>query len=545
MRFNKVISAVLFASAFTITSCSQIDELEGQSQNDGKNILQISVTDAGVYGDSPARAVEDGYKTTFEAGDAIGVYGIKGGTLLVENKKFTLQEDGTWKVLGESIQFVEEEMGEAKFYAYYPYKAEGVQFNVGVELAGDPFAEAVNSWSIGTDLTEKKYTQYDLMTSKVTKITPSGALGEVNFVLNHRMSIAAISLPGKVYTFDNTDIKIEPYTLPATQGVFKVKQGAEEKVVAPYYDKKNGLYRILVKPNMEYTVSGTYVLEKKKEYTSTRIASECKEGKAVKFNIKGSIEKTHILQVGDYYCADGSIVGKDETAPSNAIGVVFFVGNPQPSVVYSYTEYQDIMRSDFPDCKHGLVIALNDANNGNTTRFSNSSKGVYVDDFKKTYEDGARYFDLSFNSAKNPMPLLLEMKGYSNTKLMKITQQDEVYGKRSDLMCSILAAYESSVSTLSLTTGWFCPSFGEFSTIIKNYDTIKASVEAANGNLEQYPLTGDMNKDKGAYWASTIRSDAAQWISGLNAIEEDGKKASFAANASSSTVQHFRFCLAF
>ena len=545
MRFNKVMSAVLFASALAATSCSQIDELDGQSPNNGKNILQISVTDAGVYGDIPTRAIEDGYKTTFEVGDAIGVYGVKRGTLLVENKKFTLQEDGTWKVLGEAIQFVEEEMGETKFYAYYPYSAQGVKFNAQVGIGSDPFSETVSTWTIGTDQEGENYTQYDLMTSKTTDITPSGALGKVNFELNHRMSIAAISLPGKVYNFNNTETTIDPYTLPATPGEFKLKQGADEKVVKPFYDMKNGLYRILVKPNEEYTISGTYVLEKKKEYTSTRTAEQSKEGKAVKFNIKGSSETTHTLQVGDYYCADGSIVGKDETAPDNAIGVVFFVGNPQPSVVYSYTEYQDIMRADFPNCKHGLVIALNDANNGNTTRFSNSGKGVFLDDFKKTYEDGARYFDMTFNKDKNPIALLSEMKGYSNTKLMKITQQDEVYKKRSDLMCSILEAYENSVSTSSLTTGWYCPSFGEFNTIIKNYDIIKTSVESAKGSLQQYILTGDMNSYKGGYWTSTVRSDAAQWISGLNKEEEDGKNALFAANSSSKTVQYFRFCLAF
>lgn len=545
MRFNKVMSAVLFASAFTIISCSQVDELDQQSPNSGKNIVEISVIDAGVYGDTPTRAIEDGYATTFEVGDAIGVYGIKGGAILVENKKFTLEEDGTWKVLGEPIQFVEEEMGETKFYAYYPYRSAGVKFNAEVDLADDPFAETVNSWNIGANLEGENYTQYDLMTSEVTDITPSGALGKVNFVLNHRMSIAAISLPGKVYNFQNTETTIDPYTLPATPGDFKVKQGAEvEKVINPFYDKKNGLYRILVKPNVEYTISGTYILEKKKEYTSTRNAEQCIEGKATKFNIKGSIETLHTLQVGDYYCADGSIVGKDEAAPDHAIGVVYFVGNPQPSVLYGeskYTEYKDVMRKDFPNCKHGLVIALKDANNGASTMFS-KSKSLDIDKWKNdSYEAGAQYVNVMSN------PVLTDMLGYNNTKIMQVGQDYEAILSRSNTMCTVLEGYETVAPAPSLSTGWFCPSFGDFNTIIKNYETVNANIVLAGGGLKQYPeiFIVAWNKIKDSYWASSVRNTDSQWITGLNAEETDGKQTGIAACNSSSNVQHFRFCLAF
>lgn len=36
--------------------------------------------------------------------------------------------------------------------------------------------------------------------------------------------------------------------------------------------------------------------------------------------------------MGDYYCADGSLVSKDaEIVPNNVIGIVCYVGNIQPS----------------------------------------------------------------------------------------------------------------------------------------------------------------------------------------------------------------------
>lgn len=541
MKFNNLLSATLFAGLFTMVSCSQ-EELGEQPQNDGKNLLQITVTDAGVFGETQTRAIEEGYKTTFEAGDMIGVYGTKNGSIVVENHKFTYKEDGTWEPNGRGIEFIEEDMEEMKFYAYYPYQADGAYFDAKVDLKGDPFSQTVSEWEIGTDL-DVNYTKYDLMTSGVTEVTSTGALGVVNFKLKHRMSIAAIELPGKVYNFTNTDPVVDSYKLPAVPGDFKIIQG-EEKIVKPYYDKKNDLYRILVKPDVEYKVAGTYTLEKRKEYESDLVVGAA--GKARRFKLKGSIVTDHNLQAGDYYCADGSIVQKNkEKAPENAIGVVFFVGNPQPSVLYSgkYTEYQDILRSDFPDCTHGLVIALNDANNGSTSRFCSSQKEIWIDSWRKNeFEDGTRYFDVTYNNKNQAIELLLEMKGYSNTKLMEISQNYESVSKRSELMCEILAKYKGFVSTPDLSTGWYCPSFGEFNAIIKNYETIQKSIEVAKGDLNQYPLTGNMNNDKDAYWTSTARSDAAMWITGLNSSEEDGKGASFAVNKN---AQHFRFCLAF
>lgn len=546
MKFNNLLSATLFAGLFTMVSCSQ-EELGGQPQNDGKNYLQITVTDTGVFGDSQTRAVEDGYKTTFEAGDMIGVYGLKSGSMVVENHKFTYKEDGTWESNGRGIEFIEEDMEEMKFYAYYPYQPQGVKFNSKAGLQGDPFAETVSGWKIGTDFDEN-YTNYDLMTSGIAEITSTGALGVINFKLKHRMSIAAIELPGKVYNFTNVDPEVQPYKLPAVPGEFKVHQG-EDKIVKPYYDKKNDLYRILVKPGIEYKVSGTYTLEKRMDFESNTVTGQ--EGKARRFKLKGSIVTEHNLQVGDYYCADGAIVGKGvEKAPKNAIGVVYFVGNPQPSVLYSeskkYTEYTDVMRSDFPNCTHALVLALNNANNGATSKFS-SKKGIEVDNWKNNvYDEGSRYINLQYDPKKIlDVSVLTDMKGYNNTKLLQMSQTDEIISKRSDQMCIILDKYEASVPAPSLSTGWFCPSHGDFNTVIKNFDTIKVSIEATGGSLERNPgiFDGAWNAIKNAYWTSTIRNADAQWVTGLNAIEEDGGKE--ALGMCEKNPQYFRFCLAF
>lgn len=534
MKFNNLLSATLFAGLFTMVSCSQ-EELGGQPQNDGKNLLQITVTDAGVFGETQSRAIEEGYKTTFEAGDMIGVYGTKNGSTVVENHKFTYKEDGTWEPNGRGIEFIEEDMEEMKFYAYYPYQSEGADFDSSAGLKGDPFANTVNTWEIGADL-DVNYTNYDLMTSGVTEITSTGALGVVNFKLKHRMSIAAIELPGKVYNFTNEDPVIDSYKLPAVPGEFKVVQG-EEKIVKPYYDKKNDLYRILVKPNVEYKVVGTYTLEKRKEYESEFVTGLA--GKARRFKLKGSIVTDHNLQAGDYYCADGSIVGKDvEKAPANAIGVVYFVGNPQPSVLYpkKYTEFKDVLRRDFPNCIHGLIIALNDANDGATSKFSGDKKQD-VDNWIKA--NHSEYISIASN------PITTDILGYNHTKAMQLSQSDDEIKKRSDTMCNILAEFETMNSVPNTASNWFCPSFGDFNNVIKNYEAISNSIVKANGSLDQYATDGTLN-NKNAYWTSSVRNwVGAQWVTGLNQNEEDGKIAAMATCNSGGTTQHFRFCLAF
>ena len=87
------------------------------------------------------------------------------------------------------------------------------------------------------------------------------------------------------------------------------------------------------------------------------------------------------MQVGDYYCADGKIISvESETVPENVIGLVCYVGNIQPSVTHDeYTETQDALRRDYPNCTHGLVVAVNYAkyNGANTSVFSPNSRDYF------------------------------------------------------------------------------------------------------------------------------------------------------------------------
>lgn len=69
--------------------------------------FQISVSDRGFQGISDGRAVDENYKTTFVAGDVVGVYGVAGGQVVegISNRKFTLNEKGVMGAGGQPIEY--------------------------------------------------------------------------------------------------------------------------------------------------------------------------------------------------------------------------------------------------------------------------------------------------------------------------------------------------------------------------------------------------------------------------------------------------------
>ena len=127
---------------------------------------------------------------------------------------------------------------------------------------------------------------------------------------------------------------------------------------------------MLVKPVEKPDIVG--VLGDNKYEVNSSIAA----GKYKRFMVDGgNVVKDYELKVGDYFCADGNLVSRDckpEELPDNCIGIVYYVGNPQPSVMYKDIEEvaeqplttkikdgaRDVLKRDYPNCVHGLVFAL-------------------------------------------------------------------------------------------------------------------------------------------------------------------------------------------
>ena len=87
MKIYNNLSICALAGLFAFTSCTKEDGMEGGSV---AQPFQISVSDRGFQGISDGRAVDENYKTTFVAGDVVGVYGVAGGQVVegISNRKF-------------------------------------------------------------------------------------------------------------------------------------------------------------------------------------------------------------------------------------------------------------------------------------------------------------------------------------------------------------------------------------------------------------------------------------------------------------------------
>ena len=252
---------------------------------------------------------------------------------------------------GNPIEYDSERFKNITFYAYYPYQ-ENVAFDPAAE---DPFAEFVGNWEIAADQGGSKYTKSDLMTS--TSQAEAGRLqGKVTFTMNHRMALAVFKMPKLVYDFTNGGL--DDYSLDVAPKELLIN----DVETTPYYDAASGTYMALVKPETNYSISCTYQGTQEKMINPT---GSLAGGKAKMYTIKDENNKLdYTLNIGDYFCADGNLVSvNDGTVPDNAIGVVCYVGNPQPHVTHpdNYTETNDALYRDYPNCVHGLVLSLKDA----------------------------------------------------------------------------------------------------------------------------------------------------------------------------------------
>ena len=261
-------------------------------------------------------------------------------------------------------------------------------------------------------------------------------------------------------------------------------------------------------------------------------------------------EAENVLEIGDFLLNDGSVVDKAydlskvTAAGKSVVGVVYYVGNPQPSVLYegTYTETQDILRADAPNATHGLAIALNNGNDGNVARMCSSTKYDYSTWFTDN-ETSNSYIKttISITSAST------QFLGYNNTAIIEKvgdkTDDSDATGTQtgSSEFTSILTAFRTA-NAVSNCSKWYLPSYAELKQIQDNYATISTSITKASGTLEQFADFTSNTTDK-YYWSSDLRGGQYAWISPLSETG-DGVNLYITRN-SNSYKGYFRFAIAF
>ena len=183
--FRKI--AILFALLPLLFSCSREDFAPEQSDR-----LYIRAATHPFSDDSrpQTKAVNNGYLTTFESGDAIGVTGIdKNGNILAicnnvrfEYQKDTVENGAIWSsfVNERGYNFVERVDG-ATYFAYYPYDKKWDGYKLDSILVKFTLLDDQSS--------KEKFDSCDLIASEGS-VAPLA--GELRFEMSHKMATVSI-----------------------------------------------------------------------------------------------------------------------------------------------------------------------------------------------------------------------------------------------------------------------------------------------------------------------------------------------------------------
>lgn len=449
------------AFGLLLTSCSQEDELQDTTH---AQTIQIKVSNNGMTSGNPeSRATTTGLVTTFTSGDEIGLYAVKDGAVVSTCSNLKLTFDGSsWSGLASNTKFDE----GTTFYAYYPYSV-NTEFS-----ATDGFKTLAAGWNPAT---AENYDKGDLMTVENVgmTVTDGGFTTTIDLKLNHAMSMVELTAnSGTSVTYKFTNEGMADYTVTSGGGTPVITLGS---TVLDNIDKVDGKYRVLVNPATTETLT---VSLDGKDYAPTSEVTWT-AGNYYTMSV-GSASGSEIidnynLQVGDYLCADGILLSKDDTdlasKVKNAVGVVYYVGNASPVALYgssyaNYAESDGLAKGGFT---HGLVMALDG------TAMAADSWGTPMSDggFLSYYQQNKGVIaECSQTNIKNNRIL-----GYDNTATIRLLNSSE------GCYQGLIDALNDAPAAPSSTSGWFVPSNGDQNEILTNADALGTAFTAAGKSL--------------------------------------------------------------
>ena len=181
-------------------------------QVDGQPFTSSDAEDAGT------RTTDNGYGTTFDTGDAIGIFGLKpdGTTLYVNNQKAVRKSDGTWDV--EKIPYAD----GVTYFAYYPYREE-IKGKKSTDEIVSAFTLSINQG------TKEAYQAQDILVATGSVNTTDKTL---SLSFTHARSMIELKLP------DGT-------------------QNVDFETPVPY-NVGNNVYRYLAVPGSSVSIKGGY-----------------------------------------------------------------------------------------------------------------------------------------------------------------------------------------------------------------------------------------------------------------------------------------------
>ncbi len=360
--------------ALAVAACSQDDlEVPGGTTS-GDEPIAITITDGG-YANAATRAVEDGYRTEFTPGDACGLYIVRDGNIVGSNLKLTAEKAAGEAATGTALAWkVQDGVGnivplyyapDSKYFIYYPYQQDAAMAGKTADAAtldesstdAGFFQPLIAGWQPKADQSDYQngYTASDLMTATSTVSDKDAVTGKrsLSFSMTHRMAMAVIELPKTEYELTDFEGNKIPNYIVAPSADFD-----ENKPYSPM----PGIYRYIVNPDQTSeqaapTLIGSYD-DSKKEFTITPTGITANKYKTYKVDGAMTEKKTHQLQVGDFFFADGHLLSKDvvpsEVQAAKVIGIVFALSRIGQAE-------KDALKTKGINEPHGLVMSVKNA----------------------------------------------------------------------------------------------------------------------------------------------------------------------------------------
>lgn len=460
---KQIISTMTLVAAMTagLTACSSDDSRDSLS---AKQKMTINVTESQGFlitngmpqADNMTRAMpatdpsDTNIKagTTFETGDAIGIYEVSDGVVTQANVPYYFS--GTVWDSSTEITF----SADKTYYAYFPYQesaptgAPALNSSVSASDAATFFSSLISNWTVIPDQSSyENYKASDLMVGQGTRTVAAGGNTVMNFEMSHQMGLVVLGLgqvkhvlrSGNYYWFDEVNRKCKGST--GLQTYYKPSYILEEyRAIVPVGEQAK-----FCATDDEWAVNANVAQRGHYQYYTIGNSEE---------NPTAGI-KYFELQLGDIYYSDGSLM--HVTADNNdarmarqaeAEGFVVFVSDgsaEDQKVVDPTLDSNGKLTCTY---SHGLVmrIAVNDTHNSNLNYFnSNSNIGAVT----KAYVAAG-------HSVKTYYSVAAAINDYDGAR-----NSSQVVGTNSTYDAWYTNAHPGPAGSNVPTSGWFIPGMGQ------------------------------------------------------------------------------------
>ena len=501
MKFYTGLS--LFAALLLFSGCGkELDELpaggsntespENPAQMEGE-LLRLRVSDAGYLdAGTGSRATDSGLTTTFEDGDKIGLFVVNNeNEVLYANVPYTKNEE-EWT----AEQKVRTKGYPVRVFAYYPYVEDAKIIEKVDATAVDAsafFQTYIEGLDISNQSTLADYRQADVMACMVSIDDAEAARDALTLTMNHQMGLVVVKLPTEVtfssITYYLKDDENYEWTIPDVK--LPANLSDESFTVSGIQPLKEETgYRYLCKSG-EHNISfngGFTTYERVKSYRVSDATVSAGSSKTYNVSVTpldAPQKVEHILQVGDFYMADGSILPWSDTSSdkTNCIGIVYWV----PTVTDPLDSHKATWLEEHSTCIHGLVVGLKE---------QQSQWGPYgeITNITDSKTDGI-------------------FRGYSNTK--SLASKHSGY--------AIVSAYNSLKSGVTLpsgkTSGWYVPSVGELMKLYQAKDKVNTSLSTLGStslSSSYYWSSGENSLNRGAWYVGLHNGNVYGYNKGNN-----------------------------